>query len=111
MDSILFRCAAKFALLCLPAAVILAMWGRRGVTSKPLYTASWLNAAAAALWLVTFAGRFVSAASLFVFCPFVMIVVSIFVGVMPTAMGQRRPLVLVNGLMGIWWALLITAPN
>jgi len=111
MDSLLFRCIAKSALLCLPAIVILAVWGRRGVSSRQLYAASWLNAAASALWLVALAGRFASAASLFVFWPFVMIVVTIFVSVMPAPSSQRRLLVLANVFMGIWWASLITAPN
>jgi hypothetical protein len=111
MSSLVSSCIVKSALLCVPAAVILAVWGRKGVTSKPLYAASCLNAAASALWLVALAGTFASAAFLFVFWPSLMIVISIVVSVMPTPSSQRRFLVIANVLLGIWWTSLVTAPN
>ncbi len=101
----------KFALFCVPAAALLVLWRRRGITSNSLYAATCVNVTASFLWLAALIGSIASGAVLFVFWPFFFIVGSILVCVLPTASVERKFLVWANVLMGVWWATLIAAPN
>lgn len=111
MDPLFVRSLTKFALLCVPAIIVLLVWQRRGVVNRTLYTATWLNVVVSVLWLAALAGRFISAASLFVFWPFFLAIASVFICVLPTASAERKFLIYANGLMILWWGMLVAMPN
>lgn len=111
MDPIILRSLVKLALFSVPAIVALLLLGRRGVKSKMNYVVSWANVVTALLWTVALVSGTVSPAILFVFCPFVLGIVSICMCVWPAEAGARRFLVLANGLMLVFWAFTIVAPN
>lgn len=111
MDLFALKSCAKFAILCVPAAVALMVWKRKGIVSRSLYMATSLNVLSSVLWLGGFFGHFVSGALLFVFWPFFLLAASILVCVWPTASAERKFLIYANGLMALWWGMLIVAPN
>ncbi len=103
---------AKVILLSTPAVVTLVLWGRRGIGSKANYVVSWVNSAASLLWIVAVISKTLSIAILFVFCPFVLGIVSACMLVWPGVTGEeRRYQMLANGLMLTFWAFTIVAPN
>jgi len=107
-----FGLFAKVLLLSIPAVVILVLWGRRGAGGKANYFVSWVNVVVSLLWVFAAITNAMSIEVLFVFCPSVLGIVSACMLIWPGTTGkERRYQILANGLMLIFWAFTIVAPN
>jgi len=118
---------AKSAVFGISAGGILWRWKRRGIRSRNLYSASRANLAFYSLWLTVVIVMFVMQessalrsminsslpASLFVGCTFFAVIGSLLmcISCLGAEKGERRFVVLANGLMLILWASNVVAPN